>query len=135
VIAVEIVDHPFHCPADALLQALLDDGHDFALAPQTLAKFIHIVTDSRRMPQPLTVVEAIVHAEHWWQSAEVVHVFPDARSVSYFVDWLRRHRIGRKRLLDTLLAATFRSAEVSTIITNNARDFALLGGFRIVEYR
>jgi predicted nucleic acid-binding protein len=135
LVAVEITDHPFHSPADALLQRLLDDGHDFALAPQTLAEFIHVVTDPRRMPQPLSTVDAVARAEHWWQSAEVVHVFPDAQSVAHFVDWLRRHRLGRKRLLDTLLAATLRAAGVPAIVTNNVHDFALLGGFRIVEYR
>ena len=135
LVAVEITDHPFHSSADALLQRLLDEGHDFALAPQTLTKFIHVVTDSRRMPQPLRTVDAVARAEHWWQSAEIVHVFPDAQSVVYFVDWLRRHQLGRKRLLDTLLAATFRTAGVLAIITNNGRDFAMLGGFLIVEYR
>ncbi len=135
LVAVEVTDHPFHSPADALLQRLLDDGHDFAVAPQTLAEFIHVVTDSRRMPRPLSVVDAIGRAEHWWQSAEVVHVFPDGQSVANFVSWLRRHQLGRKRLLDTLLAATFRSAGVLAIITNNARDFEVLGGFRIVGYR
>ena len=50
LVAVEIRDHPCHQQADALLQSLLDDGHDFALAPQTLAEFIHIVTDAKRMP-------------------------------------------------------------------------------------
>jgi len=48
LVACEIVDHPFHQSADALPQKLLADEHDFALAPQTLAEFIHIVTDMRR---------------------------------------------------------------------------------------
>jgi predicted nucleic acid-binding protein len=63
LVAAEIQDHPFHREADALLQSLLADGHDLALAPQTLAEFIHIVTDGKRMPQPLTMAEAISRAE------------------------------------------------------------------------
>ncbi|MBN8458619.1 MAG: hypothetical protein J0M04_12355 [Verrucomicrobia bacterium] len=47
--AAEIRDHPYHRLADALLQALLADGHDLAVAPQTLAEFIHIVTDPKRL--------------------------------------------------------------------------------------
>jgi predicted nucleic acid-binding protein len=135
LVASEITDHPFHRPADALLQSLLLDGHDFALAPQTLAEFIHIVTDGKRMPQPLTVTDAIARAEHWWQSAEVIRVFPNCQSVTDFVGWLRKYQLGRKRLLDTLLAATFRSAGVPRIITNNARDFQVLGCFEIVGFR
>jgi predicted nucleic acid-binding protein len=135
LVAVEILDHPFHREADALLQSLLKSGHDLALMPQTLAEFIHIVTDGKRMPQPLAMAEAIRRAEHWWQAAEVVRVFPDGRAVTDFITWLTRHQLGRKRLLDTMLAATFQSAGVQRIVTNNERDFKVLGIFEIVNFR
>lgn len=134
LVAAEIVDHPFHRDADALLQRLLADGHDLALAPQTLAEFIHIVTDGKRMPQPLTMPEAINRAEHWWQAAEVIRVFPDGQAVSDFFLWLTRHQLGRKRLLDTMLAATFQSAGVKRVVTNNGRDLKALGVFEIVGF-
>lgn len=135
LVAAEIRDHPFHREADDLLRSLLADGHDFALIPQTLAEFIHIVTDGKRMPQPLTMADAISRAEHWWQAEEVVRVFPDGNAVTDFLAWLTRHQLGRKRLLDTMLAATFRSAGVKRIVTNNGRDLAVLGGFEIVNFR
>jgi predicted nucleic acid-binding protein len=135
LVACEIVDHPFHQSADALLQKLLADEHDFALAPQTLAEFIHIVTDQRRMPVPLVATDAISRAEQWWQAAEVVQVFPDGNSVSDFFAWLRQYQLGRKRLLDTLLAASFRNAKVTKIITNNAKDYVVLGSFEIVTFK
>ena len=135
LVAAEVIDHPFHEKADELLRTLLDDGHDFALAPQTLAEFIHVVTDERRMPRPLTMADAIARAEGWWLAAEVIHVFPGGRTVAEFVDWLRQHRLGRKRLLDTMLAATFRNAGVRRVITNNARDFEVLNCFEIVGFR
>jgi predicted nucleic acid-binding protein len=135
LVAAEIRDHPFHREADALLQSLLADGHDLALVPQTLAEFIHIVTDGKRMPQPLTMAEAISRAEHWWQAAEVARVFPDGQAVSDFLVWLTRQQLGRKRLLDTMLAATFHSAGVRRIVTNNERDFKVLGVFEIVSFR
>ncbi len=134
LVATEIRDHPFHREADTLLQSLLTDGHDFALAPQTLAEFIHIVTDSKRMPQPLPMTESIGRAEHWWQAAEVVRVFPDGQAVMDFTGWLSRHQLGRKRLLDTLLAATFKQAGVKRLITNNDRDFKVFGCFEIVNF-
>jgi len=36
---------------------------------------------------------------------------------------------GRKRILGTLLASTFREAAVSSILTTNSRDFTVLGDF------
>jgi predicted nucleic acid-binding protein len=135
LVAVEVKDHPFHSQADALLTALLRDGHDLAVAPQTLAEFIHVVTDARRMPQPLSLPEAISRAEHWWQAAEVVRVFPNEHSVTDFLEWLRTHQLGRKRLLDTLLAATLRSAGIRKIITNNEMDYRIFRCFEIVTFK
>ncbi|MCC5835456.1 MAG: PIN domain-containing protein [Opitutales bacterium] len=135
LVAVEILDHPFHHEADALLETLISNGHDLALIPQTLAEFIHIVTDPKRMPQPLTMAEAIRRAEHWWQAAEVVRVFPNDHAVTNFLTWLTRHKLGRKHLLDTLLAATFQSSGIHRIVTNNERDFKVLGEFEIVNFR
>ena len=134
LVAVEVSDHPFHAEADALLTRLLDDGHELAIAPQTLAEFIHVVTDARRMPQPLAMPEAISRAEHWWQAEEVVRIFPDHRAVADFIQWLRIHRLGRKRLLDTLLAAAFRSAGIRRIITNNHADYRIFACFELIGY-
>lgn len=135
LVAAEIRDHPFHPQADALLTDLLANGHDLAVAPQTLAEFIHIVTDARRMPRPLGMAEAIQRATHWWQAAEVVRVFPDDEAATNFLTWLQRHGLGRKRLLDTILAATFHRAGIRRIITNNERDYRVFGVFEIVTYR
>ena len=135
LVACEIVDHPFHRPADALLQKLLAEEHHFALAPQTLAEFIHIVTDQRRMPVPLVATDAISRAEQWWQAAEVVRVVPDGNSVADFFAWLRQYQMGCKRLLDTLLAASFRNAKVTRITSNNAKDHEMLGNFEMVGFR
>lgn len=135
LVAVEIRDHPFHRQAEALLQSLLGDGHDFAVAPQSLAEFIHVVTDAKRMPQPLSLAEAISRAEHWWQAAEVRRVFPDGQGVVDFLGWLTRYQLGRKRLLDTLLAATFQRAGVRRLLSNNGSDYSVFGCFEVVAFR
>jgi len=135
LVAAEIRDHPFHAQADALLQSLLKDGHDFAVVPQTLAEFIHIVTDGKRMPQPLTMAGAVARAEHWWHAEEVVRVFPEGQAVTNFLVWLTRYQLGRKRLLDTMLAASFQNAGVTRLLTNNEKDFKVLGVFECVTFR
>ncbi len=135
LMAVEVREHPFHLRADALLTDLLAKGHDLAVAPQTLAEFIHSVTDGKRMPRPLGMEEAINRAIDWWQAAEVVRVFPNSEAVTDFLSWLQLHGLGRKRLLDTLLAATFHRAGIRHIITNNDRDYRAFGVFEIVGYR
>lgn len=135
LVAVEIRDHVFHGSADALLSRLLEDGHNLAVAPQNLAEFIHVVTDSRRLLIPLDMDEAIERAERWWQAKEVVRLFPDASSTLFWMDLLRKYRIGRKRLLDTLLAATCRANNIRRLISNNEEDFQVFEFIRVVTYR
>ena len=53
---------------------------------------------------------------------------------SYAVNWLTRHQLGRKRLLDTLFASSLQQAGVKKIITNNERDFKIFGCFEIVSF-
>ena len=134
LVALEITDHPFHLPADRLLAELLNQGHDFAVAPQTLAEFIHIVTDSKRMPNPLSMSDAISRAEQWWDAEEVIRVFPADGTASTFFTWLRRHHLGRKRLLDTMLAATMKEAGIRHLVTNNVGDYDGFGEFQIVSF-
>lgn len=135
LVASEILEHPFHRAADALIRRLLKEGHNFAVAPQTLAEFIHIVSDARRMRQPLSVVDATTRAETWWNAAEVVRVQPDGQSVPNFFNWIQEHRLGRKRLLDTMLASTFLHAGILKLVTNNKKDYEVFGCFEIVTYR
>ena len=43
-----------------MLDEFLDRGDRFALAPQSLAEFVHTVTDPRRFQVPLTMETASV---------------------------------------------------------------------------
>jgi predicted nucleic acid-binding protein len=79
--------------------------------------------------------QACLPAEHWWESAEVVRVFPEGETATRFLEWLPEYRLGRKRLLDAMLASTFRSHGVRHLITNNADDYQVFGGFEVVGYR
>ncbi len=129
LVAVEVAGHAAHAAARARFQRLIRTGDKVALAPQVLAEFIHVVTDPRRFSTPLDLDAAIERAEAWWNAAEVVQVFPTADSTLIFLNWLAQHRLGRKRLLDTMLAATVLNAGVTSMLTLNREDFEVFGCF------
>ncbi|MGA0332402.1 MAG: hypothetical protein ACO3N7_02050 [Kiritimatiellia bacterium] len=133
LIAVEIVDHPFHLAADHLLNDLLSDGHGFVMVPQTVGEFLHVVTDARRMPSPLSMSEAIARARSWWEAEEVQHVFPDSVNTLSFLALMQKHRLGRKRILDTQLASILISNGIRKLITNNGTHFRSLGNLEPVS--
>ena len=132
LVAVEVSDHPDHQPARSKLAAFAAAGDTLSLAPQVLAEFIHIVTDPRRFPRPLSTDAARDVAQKWWTAKEVIQVFPNADAVALFFNWHRGLALGRKRLLDTLLAATYRCAGINSLLTTNASDFTAFGGFQCI---
>ena len=133
LVAAEVLEHPDHQSARQKLQDFRTAGDRFALAPQVLAEFIHVVTDPKRFTQPLTMKSALERAEIWWKSPEVDQLSSDAFSIPTFFAWMSQHRLGRKRILDTMLAATFHEAGIQSILTTNSRDFSILGSFVCVK--
>ena len=132
LVVIEIAEHPQHTAARAALSRLIAAGDSLAIAPQVLAEFIHIVTDPRRFARPLAITAARQLAEQWWTAREVVRVFPDDAATRQFLAWIEQYSLGRKRLLDTLLAATYGQAGLRSILTTNPSDFALFAGFTCI---
>jgi predicted nucleic acid-binding protein len=132
LIAAELVEHAEHIPARQTIARLLAASDLIAIAPQILAEFIHVATDPRRFAQPLDVQASRQIAEQWWTASDSVQVFPDDGAVRQFLDWLQRFSLGRKRLLDTLLAATYRQAGIQSLLTTNQADFQVFGAFTCI---
>lgn len=131
LVAVEIPEHPSHDAARAKLQELTTAGDRFVLTPEVLTEFVHVVTDPRRFLQPFDMTTALRIARRWWDAKEVDRLHPNDESIAQFFDWMRSFRLGRKRLLDTMLASTYETAGVRSILTTNAKDFTVLGSFTI----
>ncbi len=132
LVQVAVSQHPGHAAARSLLDRLLTSGDTFALAPQVLAEFVHVTTDEKRFEHPLTSQRALDCALAWWNAAEVVQIFPGAEATRLFFLWMKQHRLGRKRILDTQLAATYYHAGVRSILSTNARDYRVFDCFEIL---
>jgi predicted nucleic acid-binding protein len=134
LVAAEVREHVARADARATLARVqvLSAGDFIAITPQVLAEFIHVVTDPRRFLQPLDINAARRVAEQWWTASDVVQVFLDAGAVRQFLAWLQQFSLGRKRLLDTLLAATYGQAGIQSLLTTNQSDFLVFGVFTCV---
>ncbi len=131
MVAFEDGDHPSHGEVRAFISRELAKKNTFALCPQVLSEFIHVVTDAKRFPNPMSVEEAISRSERLWNTKETRQVFPDDDATALFLHWMRIHRLGRKRILDTQIAALYYSANVKEIATTDSRDFRVFDVFEI----
>ena len=134
LVQVAIREADGHEAALALLRReIVGRDRRAALAPQVLSEFVHVATDPRRFERPLSIAQALAKAGFWWNAAEVERVTPDDQVVSQFLAWMQEHDLGRKRLLDTMLAATYYRSGVTRIVTSNARDYRVFGVFELTE--
>ena len=79
------------------------------------------------------MAQALAKASLWWNAREVERVVPEDQAASPVVTWMQTHGLGRNRLLDTLLAATYYRSGVCRIVTSNARDHRVFGVFERIE--
>lgn len=129
LVAWAISEHPRHHECRALSDQAVRNGRNFGLTPGILAEFIHVATDPRRFATPLPMADALRLACFWAQAAEVSLLRQDAMVTVQWLHWLETHQLGRKRLLDTLIAATWHTSGISEIYTLNPADFAPFGHF------
>ncbi|MGH7226247.1 MAG: PIN domain-containing protein [Gemmataceae bacterium] len=102
-----------------------------AITAQVLTEFYHVITDGRRFERPLVMTAALDLCEQWWHAEESRVVVADAEVGAVWLVWIRERRLGRKRLLDTMLAATYYRAGVRRLASTNWRDFASYGVFEL----
>jgi predicted nucleic acid-binding protein len=133
MVQAEVREHPEHEAARKLLTRTVAERHTLAVAPQVLLEFVHVVSDKRRFERPLSVGEATLRALLWWESKETRQIFPNAESMRLFSNWMTTIPLGRKRILDTMLAATFHANDIRSVITSNVRDFTVFGVFDIIR--
>jgi predicted nucleic acid-binding protein len=129
---VTLREHPGHAAARAKLVRFAADEVTLVLTPQVLNEFVHAATDGRRLEMPLSISDAVELAEQWWNSQSVRQIFPTAESVRLGWQWMRYYNLGRKRILDTQLAATFHTHGIRQILTSNARDYRVFECFEVV---
>ena len=136
LVQLEIQEAEAHDTALEVLRGrILGRDRTAALTPQVLSEFVHVVTDARRFERPLSMVQALAKANFWWSAKEIERIFPHERAVDQFLAWMKEYGLGRKRLLDTLLAATYYESGITRIVTSNARDYQVFGVFEVIEIR
>jgi predicted nucleic acid-binding protein len=131
LVAFEVAEHPLQSEAKALFRGWVEKKQAIALCPQVLAEFVHVITDARRFKNPVSMEMALDRTEQIWNGKEVRKVYASGEATALFLHWMRSHRLGRKRILDTQLAAIYYTNQIKEIATTDFRDFDVFEVFKI----
>ena len=132
LVQLALQDHPANAATITAVQAEVKRGSRLVFPSLVINEFLHVITDARRFSPPLTMTEALDWVESFLASSAVGLLEPTPESLRQTLQWIRKFNLGRKRILDTHLAAVFYVAGVRRLFTANAADFAVFNVFEII---
>ena len=116
-------DLPAYRAASHLLTLAEDAAAAFCVAPQVLAEFYTIITDSRRVSDAYTAEEPRQEVEKIRHKRGIRILPVPVDIVDRWLELLRTHPVTRSRIFDVQLVATMLGNEGRRIYTFNVRDF------------
>ncbi len=118
-----------------LLEQLESPDLAMVVTPGILHEFVHVVTDGRRFDPPVSMAEALAVARLFLGRSNFECIGADETILLEAFDLLERYKLGRKRIADTLFAATLLHHGISTLITCNPRHFRVFEGLEVIDPR
>ncbi len=127
---------PEHAEVRRCLEGLLGDHETkIIITANVLHEFIHVVTDARRFTPPVSMSEASAVAGLYLGRPNIECLPLDEKAVFMALELIESHRLGRRRLADTLYAAALIQNKVKHLLTCNPADFRIFDELEIIDPR
>jgi predicted nucleic acid-binding protein len=132
LVQLAIGDHPANPKTFAAVQSATGQGQKLVLPWVVATEFLHIVTDPRRFSPPLSMAVALDWLKEFLALPTVALIVGTDESLNKTISWMRLHQLGRKRILDTHLAAILHEHGITRLMTSNPGDFSVFASFELV---
>lgn len=113
--------------ARQLLADALTGRTDACIAPQNLCELYAIITNPRRVQNPLAPADALRLIGLYWRSARLKKILPTPDVVTRFLELVQAVPVRAVDTFDAFLAATALANGVSEVYTENTADLARFG--------
>jgi predicted nucleic acid-binding protein len=132
LVQLAFADHPAHAKTVATVQNETQAGVKLVFPSLVINEFLHVSTDDKRFAPPLSMSDALGWVDELLMNPAVGLLEPNQATVRQTISWMRQFNLGRKRILDTHLAAILHTNGVDQLLTSNPADFAFFGVLKIV---
>lgn len=116
-------DSTCHLPSVNLINRGLRGDISLCLAPQNLTEFYAIMTDPKRVTNPIDPVTACVEVERYLQSQNIRKIYQTADLMPKLLELINKYPLTRQQIFDLQLIATMLVNDITRIYTFNARHF------------
>ncbi len=117
------VNSPYQEGAKALRNKGLRGELSLCIAPQIIVEFYAIITDSKRVNNPLDPKKAKREIEKYVNSNNIKKIFSSPRVIDIMMDLLEKHPVSKQKIHDLHLVATMLTNGITRLYTFNSKDF------------
>ena len=115
-------DSLFHSKAVKLITEVAKGSMFGILTSQNLLEFYSVITDKRRLSNPITSELATELVNQYLYSPFEI-IYPNITTNKIMVELLKKNQIKDGQIFDVYLAATMLSSNIKHIVTANVADF------------
>lgn len=131
LVDLDITVSPRHEKVLSILNDLGKSKSEIYVTADALLEYVHVVTDAKRFQNPFSVDMALERVNNINNHPHFTILYSDQDDFNLCMQWLKNHHLGRKRLTDTMMAATYFNNGVTELWTANAKDFEIFDCFDI----
>lgn len=118
----------FHKSARDLFDKLQTGKIMGVISWQNLSELYAVITDVKRFPKYVTSIEGVEIMDMFLKHDNIKIVLPNNDTKKVFFNLISKTKPKNQQIHDVFLAATLLSNDVTTLITENAKDFAGIRG-------
>ena len=131
LVDLDITVSPRHEKVLSILNDLGKSKSEIFITEDALLEYIHVVTDAKRFQNPFSIKMALERISYINNHPHFTILHSDQDDFEICMQWIQKYNLGRKRLTDTMMAATYFNNGITELWTANAKDFEIFDCFDI----
>ncbi|MEW6380047.1 MAG: PIN domain-containing protein [bacterium] len=114
----------FHTRTRALLRKGFKGDLLLGICPQVLNEFYAVITNPRRVTDPISPAEAVREIETYIKAKNIIKVYPKEDIFDVTIHLLKTYKINDRDIFDLQLVATMISNDITCLYPYNQNDFS-----------
>lgn len=102
------------------------------ICPQVLNEFYAVITNPKRVTNPVSHEEAVVELEKYIRAKNILKIYPGDDILDITLDLMKKYKVREQEIFDLQLVATMLSSKVTSLYTYNKEDFSKFRGIEIL---
>lgn len=127
------IDFPYHKSSRAIRDLALAGEMKGCLCPQVLFEFFSIITNPKRVHNPIVPEDGIAEIQRYFNSIHIKMIYPPLEIFKFLLGLFERSHVKAQEIFDLHIVATMLANDVRKIYTYDKAVFKLFKEIEIVQ--